>query len=423
MEYSLYLPNELWDEVASYLDGKDLASLSQTNMQLARVASRILYKSPLIKQPDDGTRLMSLLRTLFEHPGLLNQIQSLSIPVTKCEVPCLQEQNDDGLQRRRYGPGGVDRRIRNPEYQATRQNMIERLKEKGITTDSHSDWVGSITSWSVPAIFGGLLILLPNLKHLSLSCYIRLHKNLFHPAIRPKEGFPEIFFGRKGLIPANFNFLEQVKIESLHLNGGKFTDLFLRLPHLQRIQLGHRTNLGLMPTEINLTHIKMRLPLSTLSSERVRNLKPLVTPSVKHISFHLPNWDQHYGPGITPATRLFDRLLRDIHDLIPDPETVETKPDLNTVEFKEPLDPVPVVLGQFHNLETMATPSLQQLCVSLITEVGNEVAEKLVLRRVKYGNQRCLKVYAKRGTPRVFDQSTWDALAAKEEEVSGSVVE
>lgn len=238
MEYSASLPNELWTEVASYLDPKDQVSLSQTNKQLACIVNRLLYKAPKLEHPDHGDHLMSLLRTLFQHPELLEQMQSLTIAITNCQVPSIQEQKEGSAHQKRLGPGGKDIRRRSPEYQAIRENLVSRLKERGITQETHPAWLGSIQSWILPAFFGGLLMLLPNLKHLGMSCHIDEENKNFRPS---KGGMTEMFFGKKGLAPANYDFLQHLKIESLDFTG-HFTSAFLNLPQLKRLRLDSHPN-------------------------------------------------------------------------------------------------------------------------------------------------------------------------------------
>lgn len=111
---------------------------------------------------------MPPLQGLLEQPQLVRRIRSLTTPpVTKCKVPRVQ----------------------------------------------------GIESWSVPAIFGCLLVLLANLQCLSIACYVKSPDGEFHLAEWKRSGFPEICSCKEDLVPADTRFLVLLEVESLYLNG------------------------------------------------------------------------------------------------------------------------------------------------------------------------------------------------------------
>jgi len=81
------LPTELELQIASHLSSKDLASYARIGKVQAKVAREHLYSAPTIEQPDEGHRLMMLLRTLFARPQLINSIHSLSLAIVNCTMP------------------------------------------------------------------------------------------------------------------------------------------------------------------------------------------------------------------------------------------------------------------------------------------------------------------------------------------------
>lgn len=300
MDYSAYLPDELWHEVASHLEFEDQVSLSKTNKQLACIANRLLYKAPKIEKPDHSARLMSMMGTVLEHPELLEWMQSLTIAVTECQVPSMQELKEGKPEEKKLGPGGKDIRQRSPEYKAIREKLMVRLKERGITQETHPAWLGSIQSWSVPAFFGGLLVLLPNLKHLGLSCYEYEQDELR----LTKVGWSEMFFSKKGIFPADYNFLQHLQIESLDLSG-PCTSLFLTLPHLKYLQLGLHTNDKVL--------LEKR--------DFVKNDSPVL-----------------------------NKLLQDLHKMVPDLEVLEIKPSFEW----DTAGAMPEITSQLKKLKKLA---------------------------------------------------------------------
>ena len=94
---------------------------------------------------------------------------------------------------------------------------------------------------------------------------------------------------------------------------------------------------------------------------------------------------------------------------------------------------MPSILGQFKNLKRLAIsyqpgkdkleeilpPSVEQLCLGFVAGAGKEVAEELASHAAKHGNLHYLEVYAKQGTAGIFEESTWDALVAKDVDVHG----
>lgn len=195
-------------------------------------------------------------------------------------------------------------------------------------------------------------MLLPNLKHLSLSCYMVEQSKNFRPS---KGGLSEMFFSKKGVAPANYDFLQHLKIESLDFSG-QFANLFLNLPHLRRLRLGAMTNLELTPTvESNLTHVEMHLALEeeyTGQEILSRDLKILLTPSVRHITAHLAlsNRDLSKGTCVTNVAPLFETLLHDLHEMVPDLETFVLKPKFAW----DPSGQLPLIASPFYHLKRVA---------------------------------------------------------------------
>lgn len=98
--------------------------------------------------------------------------------------------------------------------------LVQRIRSLTIPVTKYKvSYVQGIESWGVPAIFGGLLVLLANLQCLSIACYVKSPDGEFHLAEWKRSGFPEICFCKEDLVPADTRFLVLLKVESLYLHG------------------------------------------------------------------------------------------------------------------------------------------------------------------------------------------------------------
>lgn len=210
----------------------------------------------------------------------------------------------------------------------------------------------------MPAFFGSLLVLLSNLKHLDLSCYVEPQNTTSRLSI---GGFSELYFSKKGVTPPNYDFLQHLKIESLDFSG-RLTSPFLNLSHLRRVTLSPRTALELTPgTKSNLTHVEMHVGLRAEDTQQdiYPVLKALLGPSTKHITTHLllPTKVEIGRDCVTNESPMFEYLLQDLYELVPDLETLELK-----TKFEwDPSGEIPEIASEFEKLGSLTINGVQVL--------------------------------------------------------------
>ncbi|KAF1849167.1 uncharacterized protein K460DRAFT_365078 [Cucurbitaria berberidis CBS 394.84] len=276
------LPSELKRQVAFYLSSKDLAALSCVNKSQAAVAQDQLYYAPEILKPDEGYRLMLLLRTLFARPQLMQKTHSLSIAVVDCSMPFGPESSLKVTEEHRHFWDDSEDSPWCPDYHDIQAKLIHQLSKHGVTELSNPEWIQKIQKWYTAPFYGGLLTILPNLEHLSLSCYV---KPVTEPVIaqirrwglgspfsndikrvRPpcriaegrNDGFPNNLFGLSKDEDLDSTVSQHFKLKMLDLVSGYLSRPFWQFYGLQCIKLSSQSAIacGPFPTrlEICLTH-------------------------------------------------------------------------------------------------------------------------------------------------------------------------
>jgi len=245
------LPTELELQIASHLSSKDLASYARIGKVQAKVAREHLYSAPTIEQPDEGHRLMMLLRTLFARPQLINSIHSLSLAIVNCTMPFGLGSTAEEAEATRIDWDTtkiarfveVDRIVGSPHclgYKDVYEQLVFRLKKVMGNHDSERYWFSHIVRWRSAALYGGLLRILPNLERLELECYTKLHEGIYLPTDETDRKFSESLFPSTPwrIGPVRFPMLSE-----LHVKCGLLINSTHLLPNLRTLKIGELADL------------------------------------------------------------------------------------------------------------------------------------------------------------------------------------
>ena len=247
------LPTEVELQIAAYISSKDLVSYARVGKAQAKVAREHLYYAPMIQQPDEGHRLIMLLRTLFAQPQRLNSIRSISLAVVNCTVPSDIISTADEAEAERIDwdmTSGrpdivVDKVLDSPhclEYRDIQEQLVFRLKRIMGTHVSEQHWFSDVVRWRSAALYGGLLRLLPNLERLELECYTKPHGGTYLSPDLTDVTFTRRLLGitpwHDDVDPVRFPTLSELYVKSgLMLNSTQL------LPNLRTLRLGELTDL------------------------------------------------------------------------------------------------------------------------------------------------------------------------------------
>ena len=259
------LPTELELRIASYLSSKDLASYARIGKVQAKVAREHLYFAPTIEQPDEGHRLMMLLRTLFARPELLKSIHSISLAVVNCTMPFdigstageaeAKRIDWDTTRNARYIE--VDRIVDSPyclEYKDVYEQLVFRLKKVMGNHDSERYWFSHIVQWRSAALYGGLLRILPNLGRLELACYTKLHEGIYLPTDERDPKFSQRLFASTPWRTGSVRF---PLLSELHVKCGLLINSTHLLPNLRTLRAGELADVPQhnVPSQVRLHHL------------------------------------------------------------------------------------------------------------------------------------------------------------------------
>ncbi|KAI4945112.1 hypothetical protein J4E91_008089 [Alternaria rosae] len=441
------LPTELELQIASHLSSKDLASYARIGKVQAKVAREHLYSAPTILQPDEGHRLMMLLRTLFARPELINSIYSISLAIVNCTMPFDTSSTADEAEAKRIDwdktrdlPAlEVDKIIDSPhclEYKDVQEQLVFRLKQIMGTHESELYWLPHIVRWHTTALYGGLLRILPNLERLELGCYTNLHEGTYLPTDVTDQKFSERLFATttwyNNVAPVRFPLLNE-----LHVNCGLLINSTHLLPNLRTLSVGELADLPHhdVPSLVRIHHLSACTSLSqgenpnwamprlyrhdgAMSEVQDINLRFRIR-TVRSIG----GGPVQYG-GIRSFARMLERLR--VSKLVLETLSVEPIDHSELLHCRFPFNPAGLVsdFSMFirlreltlpfrpstDTLEGKLPPSLEKLSLLCTSAVSPNSVEHISQHRFKYGVFSRLDLLLLSEADVDIDHEAWDTF-------------
>ena len=426
------LPPELRVQIVSYLSPKDLAALARVNKGQVTVARERLYLSVEMNQPDEGHRLMSLLRTLFAHPELLQQIRSISLPIVDCILPYDKDTlvNDILLEN---GDSNLDDSLWCPQYQDARRNLCAALKQCGVDPDENRDWFRSLEEWYAVAFYGALLAVLPNLERVALSCYVKPYKARLRPATK-HDDISNKMLGRnfrQGTTKLSPSVAQLVKVKELDFGVGHLSWNLIRIFDPLSLKLTSPTEMRLfmaLPCLSRLNHIDVPINLADLFQNdqygRDFSRSILAISNLKHIMLRLAPPGPYCHPQQYPAC--VASALADVEagsastletlGILPHDTTRNTFfhnmlwiPNFSNFIRLRSLTSIhrPGIMGFKDTLPAI----LKELCLLCTASLGNVEIDDLVRHKLTFGNLQRLNVHFQNEYDANIESTGWDKFA------------
>ncbi|KAF2874536.1 hypothetical protein BDV95DRAFT_335089 [Massariosphaeria phaeospora] len=156
------LPIELLREIVSGFDQHTLVQLSLVCKKLVAVTEETLYKSPTIlawnQEHEGGPKLYNLgifMTTLFHHRKLADRVEQLTV-ISAGDYPCYKEPSEEASHQQLSDYVCIAKQVR---------------RDAGYDIKEPSDWpawVRLVHTGKEFALFGAVLLLLPNLRKLDI---------------------------------------------------------------------------------------------------------------------------------------------------------------------------------------------------------------------------------------------------------------
>ena len=322
------LPAELLLDIVSHLTPSSLFSLALVHRKLSPIALEKPYQNPGIEQPNDGHRLMCLVRTLLTKPGALERVQTLSIAVVDRTIPfdknshwldaqaCLKKMRprlasnvaawEETLEVfETTGEDAAD--TAEPywcaDYCATRKRLVQRLQASvPAIAYLNAALLNGLIVWSQSAYYAALLALLPNLRSLTIATYDNSLQ-------RPTETTSMLYSIPECLLLGGYRDTGALQnLQHLEIVNGEVHRPWLYLPSLRSLTLGIRTdvlarpNVSVRPSAI--TKLDVSLDFGVLMhgslDRQPEYFKDFLSAfkALADLKIHLGSW---YGEGGFPA--------------------------------------------------------------------------------------------------------------------------
>jgi hypothetical protein len=424
------LPPELRVQIASYLSSKDLAALARVNKGQVTVARERLYHSVEMNQPDEGHRLMSLLRTLFAHPELLQQIRSISLAIVDSFLQCDKDTTvDDILKHWLYFD--MDDSFWCPEYRDVRENLCVALKQHGVDPDENYKWFHSIQQWCAVPFYGALLAVLPNLERVALSCYDKSIEHEIRPATKYDYMLNKLLGNfEQGPIELPPSVIQLFKVKGLDFEAGYLSPKLMQIFDPLSLKLGSQTAIDTFASPpwlgqmtrldvcIRITYLIVVDLYSNINKESIRAFS-----SLKHVVLRLEPPAQYSHQKQYP--QCLELALADVE--AGSARTLETLSILplgttrNTLFHNMNWIPDFPNFVQLRSLTFIHGPrmisfkdtlpaSLDELSLLCTSSLGNVEIDDLVHHKITFGNLRRLNLDFQREYDADPESACWDKL-------------
>lgn len=425
------LPTELQVQIASYLSSRDLAALARVNRSQVTIVREHLYHAPEILKPDEGHHLMALLRTLFARPQLIDKIRSLTLSVVDCTMP--------------FNPGSLganseesfshwdksDNSLWCPEYQSIQEKLLHRLSERSTTSQENLNWMQNVHRWGTSSFYSGLLVLLPNLERVSISCYFKPVGGQYRVA---SPRFHRRVFGRSPYDYLDSTSQQQMQLKELRVEAGLLNRSMLEIPRIHRLSLGSQAEVAsaLGANELrHITHFE-----ATFSFAAVNSLgwPFLYARALIHSMFMLKKVKlQVESPSDKRPDDSRDSLIKQLFTILGSLDlsmsTLETlvvvPAERRRIDNFKNLDPLPD-LRRFNCLRKLTlpfrlsvdtlkyklSPSIEELDLHLSSTgpANSSVLEDIAHHKLEFGKLRRLDLFIWNEGDIVWSESRWGNL-------------
>ncbi|KAH7361133.1 hypothetical protein BKA66DRAFT_573672 [Pyrenochaeta sp. MPI-SDFR-AT-0127] len=427
------LPTELKIQISSYLPCFDLANLACVCKSHTIIAREHLYQAPEILQPDEGHRLIALLRTLFTQPHLIHKIRSLSISVIDCSVPFNAESSVDEMKECFIDQDEHDDTRWCPEYQAVQRELLHRLSEYGATAHSDLPWVQNIHNWRTTSFYSGLLVLLPNLVCISSSCYIKPVGRDCSVSVDESIDYPRRVFGRSPFDDLDLKVRQQLKLKEFRLKAGVLNRGIIQIPGVHHLALGSQAAVGAYRIDDfrHITHLEVSISftaVNTLTWHYI-HIRTLLSTTSKLKQLKLKVEAPSDSALCAAKELLFKRFLMILDDLDLSMSTLETlviiSAEQRQIELFRSLDPLPD-FRKFINLrkltlpfqpsvdslENKLPPNIEELDLHLLctSPIISSPLDSIVRYKIANLTLRRLNLYILHESNFVIGESIWERL-------------